>query len=163
MLLHVAATYTALPKDFYPRLIPIWIGAKIARDLRVRRRAATLSEDVHATVESLLNWMEKVCLLMIRNESESVKLMDDIEVATIAAVARQDHQLVGFSDTDLLTTTLLVPNGQRSLKPLRACFFHRFFQEYLTARAVLRADLDARVFPDSVTRWIEVARKDLAT
>jgi hypothetical protein len=145
----------------YHQLIPIWAQGKIERDLLVGRRAATLSTDTFATIGALFHWMEDVAALLLRADVAPGVMLDDVEVETIAALARRNPMLTDFTESDLLTTSLLIPTTRRSLRPLRARFFHRVFQEYFTARACVRAGMPKSSLPRAVQRWFEMARAEV--
>lgn len=160
MLLDASAR-SANGVDTYHRLIPIWARGKIVRDLSVGRRSATLSTDAFATIGAIFRWMEGVATLLMRTDVTPGVMLDDMEVSTLLNLAAGDPLLAAFSETDLLTTSLLIPTNQRSLRPLRARFFHRVFQEYFTARACVRAGTPQSMLPRTVQRWSEMARADI--
>lgn len=145
----------------YRHLIPTWAQGKIERDLSVGRRAAVLSSDSIATTAAVFRWMEAAAARMLDAGTTPAILHDDIKMSTLTELAGRDPTLAKFTETDLLTTSLMVPTARRSLRPLRARFFHRMFQEYFTARASLTLDLAPESLPDSVRRWLAMARADL--
>ena len=136
------------------QLIAEWVERKIARDLESGRALPGRVIDRNAFIASMCELMTRVAALMTEETDGRKILIEEISSSCVERIASDVFRDGSVDIAELVTASLLVPKSRRLTAEVKVGFFHRFFQEYFLAQAVLRGHTNDKGLPSVVEELI---------
>lgn len=132
-----------------------WINRKLLRDFSINRSMPIGFRNIGLVIQKTVALMVAVADAMVAKGESGYELLESIDEETVRRLA-SDHFEGAIVPTALYSTTsLLDPIRQRGSTGIEFKFFHRSFQEYFLARALMGRGQGAQSFPVSVQAFFK--------